>query len=275
MSSSSSVTEPGSISERQDIVFESFGVGMRVSADTPEVIERLPSLLPPDSAACAPSEVQESFGIVRDVDGSYQFTRGDSPVSTGVDLELALMLLETQVRIFIGLNAANRIFVHAGVVGYGGRAIVIPGRSFTGKTTLVTALVRAGAAYYSDEFAVIDERGMVHPFAKPLSVRDGGARQSDHAVSRFGGVEGEEPLKIGAVVFTKYRPGGHWAPQSLTPGRGVLAMFENTLAAMERSEEAMRAIKAAIAGAVLLEGERGEADDLVAGLLEAVAGPEA
>ena len=38
-----------------------------------------------------------------------------------------------------------------------GRAIVIPGRTFSGKSTLVAELVRAGATYYSDEYAVEDE----------------------------------------------------------------------------------------------------------------------
>ena len=61
-------------------------------------------------------------------------------------------------------RARNRIFIHAGVVGWQGRAIVIPGRSFSGKSTLVAALLQAGATYYSDEFAVLDGRGYVHPF---------------------------------------------------------------------------------------------------------------
>jgi hypothetical protein len=31
----------------------------------------------------------------------------------------------------------------------------------------VAELVRAGATYYSDEFAVLDSRGRVHPFPRP------------------------------------------------------------------------------------------------------------
>ncbi len=31
----------------------------------------------------------------------------------------------------------------------------------TGKTTLVKAMVEAGATYYSDEFAVLDKEGLV------------------------------------------------------------------------------------------------------------------
>ena len=43
--------------------------------------------------------------------------------------------------------------------------------SHVGKSTLVTALLRAGATYYSDEYAVIDGRGQVYPYARRLSLR--------------------------------------------------------------------------------------------------------
>ena len=55
---------------------------------------------------------------------------------------------------------------HAGVVGWRGRAIVIPGRSHAGKSTLVAELVRRGAVYYCDEFAVLHETGRVHPYRR-------------------------------------------------------------------------------------------------------------
>jgi hypothetical protein len=254
----------------RNITFESFGVRVRVTGDTPEVIECIPSMLPPGARPCPSSTAEESFGVLAGEDGSYQFTRGDSPVTKGLDLEFALMLLDNQLRIYVGLQAPNRIFVHAGVVAHRGRAIVIPGLSFAGKTTLVLALVRAGAIYYSDEFAVIDERGLVHPYAKSLSVRDRDKVQSDHHVDRFGGTAGDEPLRIGAVVLTTYRAGAAWAPRRLTPGRGVLAMLANTLAVLKRSEEAVRIIRRAIDGAVVLEGERGEAVELAPRLLRAV-----
>src|SRR3954468_18151763 len=45
----------------------------------------------------------------------------------------------------------QRVFVHGGVVGWGGGSSVLPGASFSGKTTLVAELVRPGAASYSDE----------------------------------------------------------------------------------------------------------------------------
>ncbi len=61
--------------------------------------------------------------------------------------------------------------MHAGVVGWRGRAILIPGRSGTGKTSLVAALVEQGAVYYSDDYAPIDADGRVRSYARAPSVR--------------------------------------------------------------------------------------------------------
>ena len=86
------------------------------------------------------------------------------------DFELALKVFELDLQLLVADNARRRIFVHAGVVGWKNQAVVIPGMSFSGKTTLVTKLIQAGAKYYSDEYAVIDEHGLVHPFPRPLGI---------------------------------------------------------------------------------------------------------
>lgn len=241
-----------------------------MTADRPEVIERIPSMLPPDARALPSPGTGESFGLLADGSDGYVFTREGSPVSRRLDLDFALTLLENQLRIYIGLHAPNRIFVHAGAVANEGRAIVIPGPSFSGKSSLVLALVRAGAVYYSDEFAVIDEQGLVHPYPKSLSLRDNGELHGDHSVEHFGGVAGEQPVRIGAVALTTYRPTAAWRPIRLSPGRGALAMLANTVAAIQRSQEALRVVTRALERAVILESERGEADEIAHELLEAV-----
>ncbi len=93
-----------------------------------------------------------------------------------MDLEQVMRALESDLQITVALNAKNRLFVHAGVVGWRSQAILIPGRTFSGKSTLVEALVRAGATYYSDEFAVLDSKGRVHPYTRPLSLRENDAK---------------------------------------------------------------------------------------------------
>jgi hypothetical protein len=255
----------------ETIAFESFGVRVRVETDAPEVLERVPALLPPYAQPCPPSTADGSFEIVARPDGFYDFLLGRSPVTSAIDLKFTMTLLEAQLRIFVGVRAPDRIFVHAGVVAHNRRAILVPGLSFAGKTTLVLALVRAGAVYYSDEFAILDQDGLVHPYAKPVSVRNGGRVQSDHDIERYGGVAGTEPIEVGAVVFTQFRPGAEWNPTQLSPARGALVLLRNTMAALERSEEAMRVLKLAVDGAVLLEGDRGEADEVAQSLLAVLA----
>ena len=253
-----------------ETAFESFGTRVGVVTDAPEVHERVAALLPPDAQPCPSAEAQGWLSVLSNPDGTYDFLIDGSRVTSQIDLTFALTLLETQLRIFVGLNAPNRIFIHAGVVAHEGRAIVIPGRSFAGKTSLVLALVRAGALYYSDEFAVLDDQGLVHPYAKPVSVRGDDQIQSDHDIGLFGGVAGEEALPVGAAVFSEYRPDAQWNPTELSPGRGALMMFANTLAAMKRAEEAMHAIRMAVEGALMLEGDRGEADAMAEDLLARV-----
>lgn len=193
-------------------------------------------------------------------------------MARGVELDLALEILDSQIRIYIGEKAPERIFVHAGAVGHRARAIVMPGMSFAGKTELVAALVRAGASYYSDEFAVLDERGLVHPYAKPLSIRGNGLWQTDHHVHSLGGVAGEAPLELGLIVVTTYKPDGEWRPRRIAAGEGAMALLANTVPARERPAEAMRAISRAADGAVVIASDRGEAETIAPLLLAELEG---
>jgi hypothetical protein len=72
----------------------------------------------------------------------------------------------------VAQRSRQMLFVHAGVVGWRGLAIVMPGRRPSGKSTLVEALVRRGAVYYSDAFGVLDGAGMVHSYARDMNFPD-------------------------------------------------------------------------------------------------------
>jgi hypothetical protein len=190
----------------------------------------------------------------------------------------ALEVLESEIRQSVAAAARSRTFVHAGVVGWRGRAILVPGRSRSGKTTLVAELVRAGAVYYSDEFAVLDRSGRVHPFAKSLSIREGGCVHHEvvrrQGAEELGGSSGERPLPVGLVALASYRPGAEWRPVVLTRGQAVLEMLAHTVPARLRPEASLIALERAVARAVALRGERGEASETAARLLEHVQGRE-
>jgi hypothetical protein len=146
----------------------------------------------------------------------------------------------------------------------------MPGPSFSGKTTLVAEFVRAGAVYYSDDYAVLDDDGLVHPYAKPLSLRGDDFQQVDRPVASLGGSEGDRSLPVGTILICEYRPGAEWQPSELSAGEGVLAMLSNAVAARSRSAEALRSITRAVSGAVVLRGDRDEASLVVSQLLSRI-----
>jgi hypothetical protein len=252
------------------IAFEAYGVRLGVTASRAELLDRVRPFLPPGWRSCSPAAVECRFSLSVDDSGAFVLERDGERLSGGksIDLDLVLDVLDTQLRIYLGTNAPDAIFVHAGVVAHRGKALVLPSPSFAGKTTLVAALVREGAVYYSDEFAVIDRDGLVHPYPKPLSVRRiGGWEQADHSIEALGGVAGDEAVPLGMIVVTSYKPGAAWNPKRLSGGAGAMALLSNAVPAQERPKEVMHAVSRAAERAVVIETERAEADEVAPQLL--------
>jgi hypothetical protein len=256
--------------------FDAYGVRVGVRTNEPALLTRLGPHLPPGWRACASPVVDRIYSLWVDTRGARRPSRVYDGRRRSVrtrDLGLALSVLESEIRQGVAACAEDRTFVHAGVVGWRGRAIVIPGRSRSGKTTLVAELVKAGAQYLSDEFAVFDSRGRVHPFAKPLSIRGPGGCDAHARVRRaedLGGSCGTRPLPVGLVVLAEHRPGASWGPRRLSAGQSVLEMLAHTVPARLRPGASLRSLGRAVAGATVLKGERGEARELAPLLLRAV-----
>jgi hypothetical protein len=262
--------------------FHAYGLRAGVRTNAPALLERLEPHLPPGWRACASPLVDQIFSIWVDPGGGgpsrpNRVYSGRRRRARTADLSEALAVLETEIRQSVAASAAHRTFVHAGVVGWRGRAILVPGRSRSGKTTLVAELVRSGALYLSDEFAVLDGRGRVHPFAKPLTIRGAGGCDAHARVRRaeeLGGSIGELPLPVGLVVLAEHRAGAAWRPEQLTRGQAVLEMLAHTVPARLRPEASIASLSRAVATATLLKGARGEARELAPELLRLLEEPD-
>jgi len=182
-----------------------------------------------------------------------------------------LDVLEARIRLFVAEYAKRRVFVHSGVVAWKDRAILIPGRSYSGKSTLVAEFVKAGAKYYSDEYAVIDEKGRVHPFLKPIALRDqeGESRSTNHPIEEFGGVAGRKPLSVGCVLVTEYRPEARLRLREISHGKAILSLIANTVPARRIPETVFATLDRSVANAVAYKGVRSEAREVVERLLSA------
>ncbi len=187
--------------------------------------------------------------------------------------EGAVDYLETQIRQQVSMRSPDKIFIHAGVVGFNDQAIVVPGLSHSGKTSLVAALLEAGATYLSDEYAVLDTQGLVHPFSKPLSVRREDGSVSQLSVPAPGGAAVTSALPVRLVVLSTYREGATWRPTHLSDGDGLLKLLRHTAQTRDRPAATLAALRRMVEGAKVLIGERGEAAELAPVLLDALAGP--
>jgi hypothetical protein len=139
----------------------------------------------------------------------------------------------------------------------------------SGKTSLAAALVRAGATYYSDEYAVLDLLGRVHPYPKPLAIRrDGSGKQEDCSAEKIGGVTGTRPLPLGLVIVTRFTAGASWRPSPLSPGPAALELLDNTIPARRKPKAVIAALERAVSVAACFKGVRGEAEQTARLILE-------
>jgi hypothetical protein len=255
--------------------FSSFGVKIGIRSNQPGLTEALHSVLPPGHRPSSSSAVQRLYSLV--IGGSQPrggarrlniLYDGAQRLCREPELGPVLKILETQIRRAVAQMAPRRVFVHAGVVAHRGRAIIIPGASLSGKSTLVSELIKLGATYYSDEFAVLDHHGRVTPFAKPLSLRAPGCYEgSDYAVEHFGASVGVKAIPIGLVVITRYVEGAKWRPQGLSVGQGALAMLANAITAREQPRRVLGALQRGLEKASIVKGIRGEASAVAAQIL--------
>jgi len=252
----------------ESVAVEAFGVTVVVTAD-PEHFEVVSDCLPPRARAVSHLPERGRFALVKDADGGLLNIECDEQSIAGpFDLRLALSILDSELRKYIALHAPDHVFVHSGVVGVGERAILLPGRSFAGKTTLVAALVRTGAEYWSDEYAVLDADGLVHPYPKPLSVRINDSNDTDEQpVESLGGRAGEGPLPVAVIAFTSYQPGAACALRARTAGEGAVKLLEHSIAARSRPVQVLAAVRRAATNTLVLEGDRGDADVAARALL--------
>jgi hypothetical protein len=221
-----------------------FGVrlGLRVT-EAPALLPLLDRL--PAGWRVSPSPlVTHLYSVVFGADGGrvkrfHVVYAGIERICRTLDREVALRAFALDVGRRLAAFAPHLLFLEAGVVGWRGRAIVLPGSRGSGRTRLVAALVEAGAQRYSEEYAVLDERGRLHAYGSGLAERD------------------LPPLQVGLVVVAPYSAGARWRPRTLTPGEGLLELFAHAPPARRKPRSVLARLRRVTVP--VLKGRRGEA----------------
>jgi hypothetical protein len=247
----------------------SFGVRFGLSANQVELLRDALFYLPLECKRSFSASAIPQYSLIRydhssrSSEPTYRLYRNGRLLFTCGDRRKFLERFSSTLTRYVAKASRKRTFIYGGVVGWGGRAIVIPGRSSM-KTALVAEFVRAGATYYSSEFAVVDKRGLVYPYEGPLQTMGHEAhRQTQRLMEQSWGAAGCESLPVGLVIFTRYKPEAQWRPRQLSPGLGLSKILDSTVSSAGASAIALGSVKQAVMNAMLIRGVHSEVSQLV------------
>jgi hypothetical protein len=184
-----------------------------VECAEPALRARLGRLLAPwavDTAADAP--VYALVATDTSAGPWYHLGRGGDELAVGPDAGDVVDQLLFAVSAAAFASTCDQLLVHAGaVVAPDGTAVLLPGPSGAGKTTLVAGLVRAGFGYLSDEAGAIDPVTLrVHAFARPLGLK--GEARSAFGVAAGPGADDAAQDGVRYLAPDDLRPGATSGP---------------------------------------------------------------
>jgi len=261
--------------QKNVIGIEAFGVKIGIFCDDLELNKKICKLLPvliPKNFSFSENAEHEHIFTLKKIENSDEiFVARNEEDETGFTSEDSLLdYLGSRIRVTVAEFAKSKVFIHAGAVAWNDVGIIIPGKSYSGKTTLVSELIKLGAEYYSDEYAVLDENGFLHPYPKMLSMRGiiNDWDQVDTEPEKFGAAIGSKKIPVGMVLITKYVENGKWRPKILMPGEGILEVLQHTIPIRSNPDFVLNVLKKAFTRAIIASSKRGAAHKFAPFLLE-------
>lgn len=252
---------------RHHLFIESYGVKIRVTSNAADGIEDARKIIKDSLPKCfqeiEETEVEHDFLLVRNPSKNDSLYKNGESVLTRINREGLITTLGSKIRLTMAEYAVRHVFVHAGVVSWKGKSLIVPGTSLSGKTTLTAELVKRGALYYSDDFAVFDSDGLVHPFAKPLSIRDGGKdfTQIEYSVEEIGGIAGEEKIRPLMILITEFKPKAKWNPRVLSKGKGIMELLKHTIPMRRNPVFTLEVLNKIVNQAVMIKTRRNDVSE--------------
>ena len=243
-------------------------IGIRVSCDAASLAERLDRYLLPWAPRQADSAAEVEFTVTAAREpGRFAIHERESLVSAGEEWPHVFVSLQHAVDAAILRRLSGFALVHAGVVAVGGAAILLPGASGAGKTTLVRELAQRGAEYFSDEYALLDREGRVHPYPRALMLRDGAGVQQPVLPEELNPHVGTQAVHAAFVLALTQARRGAWELRRLSASEGLMCLLRNTPHVLAEKPEILAPLRAAAAHAAFYEGSRGEAGEAAGEIL--------
>ena len=183
-----------------------------------------------------PGDPARTYTLARDADG-WVATADESVEAIHATLWGVTDALRYRMLELCEERLERFVSLHAAAVARDGELVLLAGESGSGKTTLTLALLGAGWTYLSDDLAPVSvETAHVHPFPKPLGVKDAAAWEGVReafAGSALGPPAGSflvppalwdvaaEPLPVSAVLFPRFSPGSPLEVERLSAAKAA------------------------------------------------------
>lgn len=204
---------------------------------------------------------------------SYIVESGNEVLCDGIPLQGAVKALQRHCHLHVATYSPRFVFLHAGAVLAESGLIVLAGPTFSGKSTLVKSLVEQGCRYFSDEFALFDEEGKVHPFPRCLHERLGSFHALHHSPHSLGWECTLQAAVPRMILHTGYKPGAQWEPTEVSSGEALLLLTQQSVAIRIFPDRVLAHLQNVALKTRVYKGSRGEAWETAEQILELISTP--
>jgi hypothetical protein len=216
-----------------------------VRADGHRTAGRIDELV--DSFPRASADARTTSYSIVDTGTSFELHFDEGQLSIVPTLSRAIATMFWVLNREVVNASSDHVLLHAAAAERNGRAVLLPGPSGTGKTTLVAALLQRGLRYYSDEIAALARPGLtVQPYPRALAIKHpswtvlaelepAGEREPDHpenvwhvVPAAFGPDTVADPRPPGLVVLPTYAAGADLELVRVRGADAVASLLQHT-----------------------------------------------
>lgn len=240
-----------------------------MEASSAELLSHLCEHLYPPAYVASHTTQEEGpsdVSVVLEQLGAEEFVASVNQLSLGGPCSLARALNAIHCVSWVELAALAQglTFLHAAVLEHKGRAILLPGPSQRGKSTLALALRGLGCRVYSDEYAPLDLEGRIVPFPRPLQIR-----YPQPAIVAIDVSAPMPPLLVKSIYYLNYSAGTKdLACGEISRGEMVLRLVENAIVSPSKQVGLLASLTRLTRGVRVYAGSRGEGEVAAKRLLE-------
>lgn len=241
-----------------------FGCHIRATASTQDCHEILQRYIFPSIPRLDASSAAADLRIqLEKADDQFRLLLNENEVSVATEPSQLIPDLIHAIDEAIVSTLSTLRAVHAGAVQLGDRVLLLPGFSHAGKSSMVAELLRRGATYFSDEYALIDADGRVHAYPRPMLQRNGGSHQVPVLAEESGVPVASSAAQVGWIMEMRYRPGSVWNLTPVAQSAGLLILLRHTPHLVAECPDLIDKFQRAASGAQCFVGHRIEAKDAV------------